>query len=108
MGRDAIVAFFHWGCRMKIFAPDSRRLSQHHQKLYAAYELAFTLIEFAAGVLFLVGSVMFFYHSWQTPAVWCFVIGSACFVIGPSLKVVREIHYALIGDFSDLAKRVNR
>ena len=90
---------------MKFFAPDARRISQHHQKIYAAYELAFTFIEFTAGILFLVGSVMFFYSAWQTQAIWCFVIGSACFVVGPSLKVIREIHYAKIGDFSDLAER---
>jgi hypothetical protein len=48
---------------------------------------------------------MFFYQSLQDPAIWCFVIGSACFVVGPTLKVVREIHYAMIGDFADLAER---
>ena len=90
---------------MRLFAPDARRMSQQHQKLYALYELAFTIVEFTAGVLFLVGSWMFFYQSLQDPAIWCFVVGSACFVVGPSLKVVREIHYAVIGDFADLAEQ---
>lgn len=91
---------------MKAFAPDSRRLSPRHEKLFALYELTFTIVEFTAGLLFLVGSWMFFYKSLQDPAIWCFVIGSACFVIGPSLKVVREFHFAMIGDYADLAKRI--
>lgn len=90
---------------MKFFQPGANERSARHRKLYAAYELAFTVIEFAAGVLFLVGSFLLFYRAWETAAIWCFVIGSACFVIGPSLKLAREIHYAAIGDFEDLAKR---
>lgn len=90
---------------MILFNPDTSSRSTRHRKLYAAYELVFTIIEFTAGMLFLVGSWMFFYASLQNPAIWCFVIGSACFVIGPSLKLAREVHYAMIGDFEDLAER---
>ena len=90
---------------MKFFAPDTRRMSQHHQKLYAAYELAFTVVEFAAGTLFLVGSWLFFYRQWENEAIWCFLIGSACFMVGPTLKLVREVHFAAVGDFADLAER---
>ena len=93
---------------MRIFAPDTRHISKQHEKLYAAYELAFTLVQFTAGMLFLVGSWMFFYKAWETPAIWCFVVGSVLFVVGPSLKLVRELHYAVIGDFADLAERVER
>lgn len=93
---------------MKIFAPDTRHNSKRHERLYAAYELAFTIIEFSAGLLFLVGSWMFFYAAWETPAIWCFVVGSAFFVIGPSLKLARELHYAMIGDLADLAKRAEQ
>ena len=93
---------------MKIFAPDTRHRSGRHAALYAAYELAFTLVQFSAGILFLVGSWMFFYPSLQDPAIWCFVVGSAFFAIGPTLKLVRELHYAMIGDVADLAQRAGR
>ncbi|MCI5076303.1 YrhK family protein [Oricola sp.] len=93
---------------MRPFAPNTRNASKRHEKLYAAYELAFTIVQFCAGVLFLVGSWMFFYKTWETPAIWCFVVGSALFVIGPSLKLVRELHYAMIGDFADLAERAKQ
>lgn len=93
---------------MNFFQPGANDRSPKHRKLYAAYELAFTFIEFAAGILFLIGSIMFFYSAWQTQAIWCFVIGSACFVVGPGLKLAREIHYAAIGDVDDLAERAGR
>ena len=93
---------------MKFFQPDAKDRSERHRNLYAAYELAFTFVEFFAGMLFRVGSIMFFYSQWETAAIWCFTIGSACFVIGPSLKLAREIHYAAIGDFDDLAERASR
>lgn len=88
---------------MTIFAPDARNRSRRTQALYAAYELAFTLVQFSAGMLFLIGSWLFFYQSLQDPAIWCFVVGSAFFVIGPTLKLVRELHYAVIGDLADLS-----
>jgi hypothetical protein len=90
---------------MRIFAPDTRHNSRRHEKLYAAYELAFTLVQVTAGLMFLVGSWMFFYKSLEDAAIWLFVVGSALFVIGPSLKLLRELHYAMIGDYADLAKR---
>lgn len=90
---------------MTVFAPNTRTASKLHGKLYAAYELAFTIVQFSAGQLFLVGSWMFFYKAWETQAIWMFVIGSALFVIGPSPKLLRELRYVLIGDYKDLAKR---
>lgn len=91
--------------RMKLFAPDGNKKSLHHQKLYAIYELVFTFVEFAAGMMFLIGSWLFFYSELQTAATWLFVAGSACFVIAPALRLVRELHYVAIGDFADLARR---
>ncbi|GAB4348266.1 MAG: hypothetical protein Kow0026_02570 [Oricola sp.] len=93
---------------MRIFAPGTRNLSTRHEMLFAAYELASTLVQVTAGFMFLVGSWMFFYKALETPAIWLFVIGSALFVIGPSLKLVRELHYARIGDYADLARRAGQ
>ena len=41
----------------------------------------------------------------ENTAIWLFVIGSLLFVVSPSLKLVRELHYAMIGDLADLAER---
>ena len=90
---------------MKPFHPNTRHSTKQNEALFAAYELASTLVQVTAGLLFLVGSWMFFYKAWENTAIWLFVIGSVLFVIGPSLKLVRELHYALIGDLSDLAER---
>ena len=93
---------------MKIFAPNTRNLSRQHETLYAAYELASTLVQVAAGLLFLVGSWLFFYKALENTAVWFFVIGSLLFVIGPSPKLLRELHYALMGNYAELAERAGK
>lgn len=93
---------------MPIFNPDNRTRTVRNRRLYALYELAYTIVDFMAAFLFLVGSVLFFYQSLEVPAVWCFVVGSACFALKPTIRVVREIHYLAIGDLDDLAARVPR
>lgn len=90
---------------MAFFDPDNRTRSPDHRRIYALYEFAFTFVDFAAAILFLVGSVMFFYSSLEHPALWCFVVGSVCFALKPTIRVVREFHLLAIGDYSDLAER---
>jgi uncharacterized membrane protein YgdD (TMEM256/DUF423 family) len=80
---------------------DSPRLA----RLYAAYEIAYTGVDFTAAALFVVGSVMFFSEEWQTAGTWCFLIGSICFAAKPTLRLVREVHYARIGGVEALAER---
>lgn len=92
----------------KIFNPDNRTRSMRSRRIYAYYEIAYTLVDFLAAFLFLVGSVLFFYKSLENPAIWCFVVGSLCFALKPTIRVVREVHFLAIGDFSDLARRVER
>lgn len=90
---------------MKIFAPGNRNLSRHHERVYAAYEIAFTSVDFLAALLFVVGSALFFYKSLETPAIWCFLVGSVCFALKPTLRLAREIHYLTLGDLEDVARR---
>lgn len=90
---------------MKLFAPGNRNLSPRHESVYAAYEIAFTTVDFTAATLFVVGSVMFFYKTLENPAIWCFVIGSVCFALKPTLRLARELHYVFLGDTEDVAKR---
>lgn len=79
--------------------------SERHKRVYAYYELAYTFIDVAAAVLFIVGSIMFFYAAWEFTGTWCFLIGSIFFACKPTLRVVREIHLLKIGDYEDLADR---
>lgn len=92
---------------MPYFQRDRGTRTPSQRKLYALYELAYTLIDVTAALLFLVGSIMFFYNSLETPAIWCFVVGSAFFALKPILRIIREIHLASQGDFEDLAQRFN-
>lgn len=91
---------------MAVFAPDNRYRSEHHKQLYAAYEVAFTIVDFAAAILFTVGSVLFLYASLQTPAIWCFIVGSACFALKPTIRLTRELHYLRMGDVDDVAAKL--
>ncbi len=93
---------------MKFFNPDNRTNSLRSRRIYALYEIAYTTVDFLAALLFLVGSAMFFYASLENPAIWCFVIGSVCFMMKPTIRVVREFHYLAIGDYADLASRFPR
>ena len=90
---------------MAFFQQDSATRTPRQRKLYAIYELAYTIIDAAAALLFLAGSILFFYQSMQNPAIWLFVIGSVCFALKPVLRVVREFHLLALGDFDDLAAR---
>ncbi|WDR03145.1 YrhK family protein [Devosia algicola] len=90
---------------MAIFQQDSATNTPQQRKLYAVYELVYTLVDAMAAILFLIGSALFFYASLQTPAIWMFVVGSACFALKPVLRVVREFHLLAIGDIDSLADR---
>ncbi len=90
---------------MRLFAPDNRDRSPRHQRLYAVYELAFTVVDFMAAFLFVIGSVMFFRSSLENLGVWMFLVGSLCFALKPTIRLTRELHYLAIGDVDDVASR---
>lgn len=92
---------------MGYFNPDNRTRSSRNRRIYALYEIAYTAVDFAAALLFLIGSFLFFSEETQYAATWMFVVGSACFALKPTLRLMREIHYAAIGDYDDLAERLN-
>ncbi|MAS09226.1 YrhK family protein [Endozoicomonas sp. G2_2] len=68
--------------------------TRQHEQVYGRYEKLYTLNDFCAALLFLVGSIMFFYKSLEYPAVWCFTIGSVNFMLRPTIKLIREYHLA--------------
>ncbi|MEY8840817.1 YrhK family protein [Cribrihabitans sp. XS_ASV171] len=89
------------------FQKDHRSEGSPRQKrVYAMFELAYTIVDFTAATLFVIGSVMFFSESWQTAGTWMFLVGSICFAAKPTLRLAREVKLAAMGDMDDLAKRV--
>lgn len=90
---------------MKPFRHSVANQSEEMQRFYARAELLYTLIDFAAALSFLAGSVMFFYADLQYAGTWFFVIGSLLFAAKPTLRVWREFKLYRMGDKVDLAKR---
>lgn len=90
---------------MGLFAPRNSSRTPRHEALHAAYEIAHTCVDFSAALLFLVGSVLFLYPDLETPAIWCFIVGSFFFAMKPTLRLAREIHYLTLGDIEDVAER---
>ena len=87
---------------MPLFKPSHRRKYVNDDKAYALFELAYTSVDMAAALLFIVGSVMFFSEDWQIPGTWCFLVGSICFALKPSIRIYREIYYFSRGDYENL------
>ncbi len=84
---------------------DKRNLNAETRRLYALYEILHTIADFIAAFCFLVGSVLFLWPETETPAIWLFILGSVFFCLKPTLKLIRELRLASVGDEEDLAKR---
>ncbi|PWE31041.1 YrhK family protein [Pararhodobacter marinus] len=92
---------------MKLFAPENRHASPDHARVWATYEIAYTLVDFCAAGLFVVGSILFLWESTMTIATWMFILGSVCFALKPTIRLAREIRMVTLGDVEDVAKRLN-
>ena len=88
-----------------LFDGRAKDASDETLRVHAAFEIAYTAVDFGAALAFVVGSVLFFYEAWQTVATWFFVIGSILFALKPTLRLARELKLAAMGDVTDLAKR---
>jgi uncharacterized membrane protein YgdD (TMEM256/DUF423 family) len=93
---------------MKLFHRDRREDSRAHRRLYAWFEIAYTVVDFSAAICFILGSVLFFYETTQKPATWLFLIGSVFFAAKPTLRLIREIKLYRMGEVTDLAQRAER
>lgn len=56
------------------------------------YETASIANDVLTGLLFLVGSILFFWSSTATVAVWLFVIGSVLMLVRPVIRLTRRFH----------------
>ncbi len=90
---------------MTLFSHQNRERSEKARRTYAAFELAHTLVDFLAAICFLIGSILFFWPVYETAAIWLFVVGSFFFAMKPTLRLVRELKLAAMGDAEDLANR---
>ncbi len=90
---------------MNLFRHENRQQSERSRRIYAITEVAYTAVDFGAAMCFLVGSVMFFWDSLYTAAVWLFVVGSFLFAVKPTIKFGREVKLAAMGDEKSLANR---
>ncbi|MDM8164808.1 YrhK family protein [Roseovarius sp.] len=90
---------------MPLFRHENRQRSERSRRLYAAYEIAHTVVDFSAALSFLIGSVLFFWKETETAAIWFFVVGSVLFCVKPTLRLAREIHLLSLGRVDELARR---
>lgn len=56
------------------------------------YETASILNDFLVAAWFLVGSVLFLYPSLERWAVWLFILGSAQFMVRPTIRLLHRVH----------------
>ncbi len=90
---------------MKIFDIRNRNRNEHTRRVYAQYELVYTLVDFLAAFLFIIGSIMFFYPKWVDTGTWMFLVGSIFFAAKPTVRMTREIKLYRMGKLEDLANR---
>lgn len=77
-----------------LFDYRNRQASERHQLINRYYEMTITVIEFLAGLLFLVGSIFFFFDRLVFAGTWMFVVGSFFFMVRPTIRLIREFHLA--------------
>nr|WP_282452345.1 YrhK family protein [Corynebacterium meridianum] len=90
----------------KMFDPENATCSPASKRIYAWYAIAYTIVDVAAAVLFVIGSILFFRESTTTIATWMFLIGSILFGVRPCISLAREWHLLRIRDYDDLAADV--
>ena len=90
---------------MPLFHHENRQASPEAKAFYARVEIAYTIVDFSAAALFLVGSFLFFSEATQTLATWLFVLGSAAFAMKPTLRLWREVKLYRMGKTTRLAER---
>lgn len=77
-----------------MFKPELFAATPRHTRVYGLYERVYTTVELTAALLFLIGSILFFYPDLKNTGTWMFVAGSACFAISPTVRFLREFHLA--------------
>lgn len=74
----------------KMFDHALRSASPDHSELVRKYELYRTIVEFLAALIFIVGSVLFFFPILVYAGTWLFLIGSILFAVRPTIWLMLE------------------
>jgi hypothetical protein len=90
---------------MRLFQPNARARSQESKRIYAVYEIWYTVVDVTAAVSFLVGSFLFLGDASKTAGTWLFIIGSFFFLMKPVIRLLREVRFLALGDVDTLAHR---
>lgn len=77
-----------------MFDPKLHGVTPRHVEIYGTYERVYTFVDLAAGLTFVVGSILFFEDSLVYSGTWCFLLGSICFAVRPLVRFLREYHLA--------------
>lgn len=77
-----------------MFKPELFNASPRHAEIYGFYERLYTIVDFLAALLFVVGSILFFYDALVYTGTWFFLVGSVLFGARPTVKLLREFHLA--------------
>lgn len=91
--------------KSRFFDPATKHSSSRNKRIYALYELWYTVVDVAAAVCFVVGSFLFLGESTKTLATWLFIVGSIFFLTKPIIRLLREARYYEDGDVDVLARR---
>jgi hypothetical protein len=59
---------------------------------HALYQWAHLLVDFAAALMFVTGSIFFLYPAYQHAGTWLFLIGSIFFAMKPTIRLLRFLH----------------
>ncbi|EAQ03694.1 hypothetical protein OB2597_10641 [Pseudooceanicola batsensis HTCC2597] len=90
----------------RLFRHENRDRNHETRRVYALFELTYTLVDFCAAFCFIIGSVCFFYDSLMNAGTWLFLLGSVLFAVKPTLRLIREIKLISMGDPDDVARRL--
>jgi len=91
-----------------LFDRDHQHGDLAKRRRYARFEIAYTLADFGAAFSFVIGSIFFFSERLMTAGTWLFLIGSILFAAKPSIRLIREIKLAAMGEDEELAERYER
>ncbi|MBO9426561.1 YrhK family protein [Labrenzia sp. R4_1] len=78
----------------KLFDHSLRSASPDHAEIVRNYELYRTIVEFLAALMFVIGSIFFFYESLLYAGTWLFLIGSILFGVRPTIRLLLELKLA--------------
>lgn len=75
-----------------MFADGLSSRSKKHGDVWRTYQIIYDVNDLCAGLLFVVGSLLFYDESAQQTATTLFLLGSVLFCVRPLIHVLRDFH----------------